>query len=387
MDLRPGTGKLFVTVGVLCVSLLIAGRVDAMPLYTLTNFGSAIPQGIDDAGDVVLNAGNYTGPNPYNGVYHSYGPSAGQITPLSAYGLTNPSNSMVAGIVNSGTVFGEISVGNSSHAFISSGGQVTDLGTLPGYSDSQANAANASGVVVGGSFTPTGSGALGFVYANSQMSSIGTLGGSYSFANAVNNSGQITGSSTTFSGTTAAFLYQNGTMINLGTLGGNQSIGYAINAQGQVAGSSILAGSTPSNFVEHAFLYSNGKMLDLGTLPGSPQSEALGINNSSQVVGDSAGRAFVWQNGTMYDLSTLLKTPSPFALTYATAINNLGQIIGFSDNGGALTGFLLTPDNLPPAAYIPPEVSSVPEPSTFVIFGVIALACILRNRSRRSIAS
>ena len=79
-------------------------------------------------------------------------------------------------------------------------------------------------------------------------------------------------------------------------------------------------------------------MQDLGTLPGRTNSEATGINNRSQIVGDSDGHAFIWQDGTMYDLSTLLKVPATFALTYATAINNQGQIIGISDNGGTLTG-------------------------------------------------
>ncbi len=68
-----------------------------------------------------------------------------------------------------------------------------------------------------------------------------------------------------------------------GTLpGGSTSRAAAINDRGQIVGSS----STPSSF-GHAFLFENGAMVDLGTLPGGNFSEALGINSRGQVVGSS----------------------------------------------------------------------------------------------------
>src|SRR5690348_7952200 len=116
---------------------------------------------------------------------------------------------------------------------------------------------------------------------------------------------------------------QNYEVIDLGTLGGTNSFAYAINDAGQVVGSSTLAGSA----FAHAFLFSNGSMQDLGTLGGNGSS-ASGINDSGQVVGSastSSGdlHAVMYSNGSNRDLGTLGGSQS-----YATGINNSGQIVG-----------------------------------------------------------
>ena len=164
---------------------------------------------------------------------------------------------------------------------------------------------------------------------------LGTLGGTSSYALAINDSGQIAGNSTTASGETHAFLWtQAGGMVDLGTLGGNESNVTAINDSGQVVGVSVDG----SNH-EHAFSWTqSGGMVDLGTF-GGPSAFASDVNAGGQVVGRAHtplpfpdDHAFSWtQSGGMVDLGTLGGRYSE-----ATAVNDNGQIVGHSTPGADL---------------------------------------------------
>ncbi len=252
--------------------------------------------------------------------------SADSITP----GVVTPT-SRVGGINASGMIVGAAQFGDASapfRAFLTTAdNKTTNLGTLGG-SYSSATAVNAAGQVVGESNNTDDSTKQAFLYANGQLTGLGTLGGGYSSANAINNAGQVVGYSTTANeANTHAFLYSGGKMTDLGTLpGGNYSAATGINDAGAVVGQSTLAnGST------NAFLYNNGQMTSLGTLGGT-SSFAYGINNLGQVVGqsytakDASAAAFLYANGVMTNLGVL----DGFKGSTARAINDAGMVVGTS---------------------------------------------------------
>ena len=92
-------------------------------------------------------------------------------------------------------------------------------------------------------------------------------------------------------------------------------------------------------------------MQDLGTLPGDAISEALGINESGQVVGVSYGagfshpRGFLWQDGRMMDLNSLIPAGSNLTLQVAGDINDRGEITGTAFDSSTKTSpaFLAIP--------------------------------------------
>jgi probable HAF family extracellular repeat protein len=184
------------------------------------------------------------------------------------------------------------------------------------------------------------------------------VGNNASAATAINASGMVAGWSYTGqneNGPRHAFLY-NGTMTDLGTLGGASSQAFGINNAGQVVGQSNTADS-----LGHAFMYSGGIMSRIDGPGAGVESLAFGVNNLGQAVGyiqPGIELAALFSGGTATDLNSLIPSNSGWTLKEAWAINDLGQIVGWGGNpslGGGNRAFLLTP---------------VPEPTSLALFGV-----------------
>jgi len=291
------------------------------------------------------------------------------------------------GINPFGTVVGDSAVAASTtdspirHAALFGSRSVVDLGTLTKQTFSRANGINGFNQVVGfsGPALDTPKSRAFFWNKSTGMIDLGTLGGAYAQAYAINDSGFITGNSqlrATTTNVTHAFLSPSPLgagaigMRDLGTLGGAFSYGMAINANNHVVGYSTI------NKVDsrvHAFWFDGNGMKDLGSLaPNSSkledQSVALGINSSDRVVGytylpaigantDPAVQpgtssvrqvAFVWHQGTMTDLNKLIGAAAEsYHLNSAVAINDKGQIVAtaLSKETGTRRAVLLTPSS------------------------------------------
>ena len=260
------------------------------------------------------------------------------------------------------------------HPYLDHNGTLTDIGTLGG-STSWLNKVNDNGQVVGSSWIAGDVASHAFLWRNGAMSDLGTLGGTSSEARFINNSGQVAGNSYIAGDQSQhAFVYKNGSMNDLGTCGGNSSSVNGMNESGQIIGTSSLTGDGNS----HAFLWSNGSMTDLGALGESyVNSAAIGINSSGQIVGTCSTiimppemrtldigwintRPFLYSNGTMTDINDLVDEPHGI-FTAAISIDDSGQIVvsGVVNRGlDYYYTYVLTP---------------VPEPSSLILLTLSVL--------------
>ena len=204
---------------------------------------------------------------------------------------------------------------------------------------------------------------------------MGSLGGRCSYANAINDRGQIVGWSLTSDRKSRAYLWERESMIQLQSHS-QPAFAWGINNRGQVVGRLLSThgyqavmwdkgdltvlpdleyaewGETTATAINEkgqivgfsccspfrAFLWEKGRAVDLGTL-GTPFAIASGINNRGQIVGVSTEpgghyRPFIWEDGSMKDLGTWR------GYGHAFDINNRGQVVGIDYAGREARAFL-----------------------------------------------
>jgi probable HAF family extracellular repeat protein len=313
----------------------------------------------------------------------------------------------------SGYVWNEIRVRVRGHRSVRWAGTIGAYNESLGGSgfDSQGWDINDAGQVAGGSripipgdLDPTDNPYHAVRWTNGIPTDLGTLGGTFSSARAINASGQVAGNaSTTGDAASPAVVWTGTTATALGTLGGGSTTAYDINDLGQVAGNSTFpfsailhavrwTGTTPTDLGigtanginnagqvvgtlgTHATIWTGTTPTDLGTLGGSI-SEGLDINSFGVAVGmsfttgDLSNQPFISIDGMMYNLNNLL-VPSPnfFSLEAVTGINDRGQIVGYGLVGSERHAVRLNP-------------VAVPEPASMGLIVETGALFLLRRRA------
>ena len=271
----------------------------------------------------------------------------------------NNSPRSATGINNNSQIIGSVHTASINTAFLYESGTMTDLGTLlnsgGAWDYSSAGAINDNGQIVGTScadFDCLINAA--YLYENGSMINLHQLMGATSESTAmdINNNGQIVGRLDNDS-----YMFDNGTVTYL-EQGGDDSVAYGINDYGQVVGS----------LGAHAYFWENGTMTDIHASIGGNISRAEDINNNGQIVGMSFysytdKRAYLYDNGTVTILPGLGGTESQ-----ATAINDSGQIVGYAQVPIYAHPTSTTPSSFETHAVLWNPVSVVPEPISSILF-------------------
>ncbi len=226
-----------------------------------------------------------------------------------------------------GDVVGDsATAGGLQHAYLLHGGVMTDLGTLGG-GRSQANGINSRGQIVGWAYPAAGTWHA-FLVQNGAIADIGTSFSGWSIANDIDELGRVVGSYQT-DGASRPFRWIAGVASDLGTVGGASKI----NLFGEIAG---WANYAPLK--ARPVIFRGGAIVDLGSL-GGDDGAAWGINDLGRAVGYSTtsgggSHAFLHRAGTLYDLNSRIPAGAGVELIAATAIDDLGRIVGYGCSGG-----------------------------------------------------
>ena len=329
---------------------------DASAQYAMTDIGSlgrlsTSPESINDTGQIV---GFSQTPD---GNQHAFLWQGGKMTKLAA--LKGDQSSMAFSINNKGQMVG-ISVrdGGATHAVLWDHGSVVDLG-LVGSDDRHTGLArgiNDNGQVIvnraslrdssiSALFNPALQGHHVLLCTRAGVRSGRPLGKNIINAAAINNSGMIVGEQWGSSPPhLRAYLWKDGGTTDLGAF-----LPTGINTSGEIVGTRLTGKATPST----AVLWKNGTLTSLPS-PASVRAFGVGINDKEEIVGYTspipstavlfpANSAMLWSGGRCIDLNACLASKDEWTRITPTAINNLGQIVGYGMHNGKPAAFVMTP--------------------------------------------
>jgi probable HAF family extracellular repeat protein len=167
------------------------------------------------------------------------------------------------------------------------------------------------------------------------ITDMGTLGGSQSFAYAINDSGQVAGYSWIKGNADGhSFLYSKGKMTHLYPLDSQDMLTEgptSINNSGHIA-SGVIVDGIYSSAMYHI---KASEIIIFGSLGGVTSYGFNGVATSSNNLGEAVGycyldnmnrHAFLYENGVMSDIGSF------GGYSCALAINDSGMIVGFASD-------------------------------------------------------
>jgi len=242
----------------------------------------------------------------------------------------------VNNIDNAGRIVGEYDGGGGHHAFIWENGAFTSF-DVPSASSSSANGINASNQVVG--YYVSGN-TTAYIRNGTTYTDLTPFSGTpEARAYSVNDAGRIAGYySLPSTGNYRGFFYNGTTYTTLNYPGavGSQAIG--INNSDQIVGYYF-------NGKPHGFLYTGGGYTTVDhPLPGSLGTVAQGINDSGHIAGiyfDASDKDHGFVK-TASGYSTV-DYPGPILFSGLVGINNAGQVAGYYRDASGFHGYLATP--------------------------------------------
>lgn len=238
---------------------------------TMSNGDDSYAVALNDSDEVI--GWSYTNGDAGQGAFYW---KSGTFVPISPLPFPYNNSAGAVSINNAGQVVAISASGDSenhNHMFIwTKDGVSKDIGTPPPPFDyGIPQAISASGSVVGYANENATGKQHPFYYNGMSIVDIGTLGGDFSRAVAINRSEQIVGFSTTASGSGAAFLYQNGTMYDLNNLipvnsGWKLIEAICINDTGQIVGDGTYQGQPCVFLLTPTSVFAHEKVLTLTTI-------------------------------------------------------------------------------------------------------------------------
>ncbi|MBM7774408.1 putative HAF family extracellular repeat protein [Actinokineospora baliensis] len=231
--------------------------------------------------------------------------------------LPGATDSVATDIGADGTIAGSSGTAQRRLAVRWNSGRITALDAVPGSDIHWVVGVNDVGIVYGGASSPTGTQAVVWNYAG-RATVLRSLGGNNDIITDMNRSGVAIGQS---NGRPVRWGC-DGTVTELATPRG-KGFAAGITDDGAVAGRAEVA-----DFTQHAVKWDQqGAITDLGPLPGSLHSVAADLNRSGTVIGwggeGSASWAMVWA-GNAETLPALAGTRD----SRATAITDSGYVLG-----------------------------------------------------------